>query len=246
MENASREQNSQPIGKKEHSVINGSIKRSKITYHPITTALLTVYGFLKLIYLRFGGMLFYPSDYFEAANFVDGLFDTAGHRNEISNWNVLKRNLFNTQALVAIAQERYHVVGYPYVGNDAPSIDRYIQLVNRYSANASFLTIYIAEAHASDDWNMPDLNSALGINIAKPKTLEDRIRIAENFILDYNYDIPMYVDSIDNDTMEAYGARPERLYIIVNGKIAYKGGPGPYCFSYSSLEESLLKVLKQL
>ncbi|EDV24417.1 uncharacterized protein TRIADDRAFT_56198 [Trichoplax adhaerens] len=229
MENASREQNSQPIGKKEHSVINGSIKRSKITYHPITTALLTVYGFLKLIYLRFGGMLFYPSDYFEAANFVDGLFDTAGHRNEISNWNVLKRNLFNTQALVAIAQERYHVVGYPYVGNDAP--------VGK---------LYTLKAHASDDWNMPDLNSALGINIAKPKTLEDRIRIAENFILDYNYDIPMYVDSIDNDTMEAYGARPERLYIIVNGKIAYKGGPGPYCFSYSSLEESLLKVLKQL
>lgn len=118
-------------------------------------------------------------------------------------------------------------------------------MADQYSQKAEFLTIYIAEAHASNDWNMPDLNTALGVSVLKPKVIQERVDLAQRFIQESHYKLPMYVDSIDNVTMEAYGARPERLYLIVDGKIAYKGGPGPYCFSYDNLEKALQKALNQ-
>lgn len=36
------------------------------------------------------------------------------------------------------------------------------------------------------------------------------------------------VDMWDNEATEAYGAFPERLFIIQQGEIVYEGGTGPY------------------
>ena len=43
--------------------------------------------------------------------------------------------------------------------------------------------------------------------------------------------------------MIAYSALPERLYAIQDGKIIYEGGPGPFAYNITDLEQFLEKYL---
>ena len=53
--------------------------------------------------------------------------------------------------------------------------------------------------------------------------------------------VPMLVDGIDNRVGEAYSGFPDRLYLIdIDGKVAYKGGRGPFGFIPQELEQALL------
>lgn len=122
------------------------------------------------------------------------------------------------------------------------NIEHYIELFKQYGDRVEFLTIYIAEAHPSDRWALPDLNDSLGICYRVPRKIENKIYIAKDFIRHFNYPIPLYVDSMQDDTMTTYSAYPERLYLIKDGKIVYKGGPGPYCYCLEELEEYLKKL----
>src|SRR5262249_34102984 len=64
---------------------------------------------------------------------------------------------------------------------------------------------------------------------AQPKTLEQRIAIGNDFTKRYNYTVPFGIDDMSNAANDAYSAWPERLYIMdENGRIAYKGGNGPF------------------
>ncbi|KAL9989033.1 hypothetical protein ACROYT_G003541 [Oculina patagonica] len=40
--------------------------------------------------------------------------------------------------------------------------------------------------------------------------------------------VPVMVDTWNNEATEAYGAFPERLFILQQGQIVYEGGTGPY------------------
>ena len=56
--------------------------------------------------------------------------------------------------------------------------------------------------------------------------------------------VPMVVDGIDNRVGEAYSGFPDRLYLIdIDGKVAYKGGRGPFGFIPQELEQALLMSL---
>jgi len=64
---------------------------------------------------------------------------------------------------------------------------------------------------------------------AQPRNLGDRLAIANDFIKRYSYPVPFGVDDMNNAANDAYAAWPERLYILdENGKIAYRGGNGPF------------------
>lgn len=97
------------------------------------------------------------------------------------------------------------------------------QTFDRFRDVADFLTVYIKEAHAQDEWPM-------GIEICyrQPKTLEERMKIARDFVNRFSYRIPMVVDSMQNLFEATFSAWPERLFIILNGKIEYYGKPGPF------------------
>ena len=57
--------------------------------------------------------------------------------------------------------------------------------------------------------------------------------------------IPILVEEINNGTDEAYGAAPERLYLIgTDGKVAYKGGAGPHFFDPDEWEQAIEACLK--
>jgi len=90
------------------------------------------------------------------------------------------------------------------------------------------VTIYIKEAHPTDEWQMSS-NEKEGVCYPQPKTLADRVAIAQSFVDTYGYSVPMYVDDVDNAADELYAGWPERLYVIdEQGKIAYKGKVGPF------------------
>ena len=106
------------------------------------------------------------------------------------------------------------------------------------------MVVYIREAHPSDGWKMPK-NEKEGIDFSQPKTAEERGKIAAACKTKLDLSIPFVVDGIDNKVGEAYAGWPDRLYIVDReGKIAYKGGPGPRGFVVSEMAAKLDEVLK--
>src|SRR5881394_537791 len=96
-------------------------------------------------------------------------------------------------------------------------------LYRQYRDRASFLTVYVKEAHPLDEWQM-ESNEEQGVCYPQPVTLEDRVRIARDFIARCDVEIPFAIDDIDNAADDLYAAWPERLYVIeIDGTIAYKG-----------------------
>ena len=111
----------------------------------------------------------------------------------------------------------------------------------KYGERAQFLTLYIKEAHPLDEWQM-DSNVKEGVCYPQPTTLEDRVRIANDFVKRFDYQIPMVVDPIENPANAAYAGWPERFYIVdESGTIVYKGKPGPFGYHPEEVEAWLAK-----
>lgn len=54
---------------------------------------------------------------------------------------------------------------------------------------------------------------------------------------------PIVVDKIDNKVGEDYAGWPDRLYIVgADGRIVYKGGPGPKGFDVAEMARELEKL----
>jgi hypothetical protein len=92
------------------------------------------------------------------------------------------------------------------------------------------LTIYIREAHPTDEWMMRS-NEKDKDNVCykQPKSIGDRVAIANDFTQRYKFTVPFGIDEMSNAANDAYAAWPERLYIVdETGHITYKGGNGPF------------------
>src|SRR5262249_30816989 len=101
---------------------------------------------------------------------------------------------------------------------------------------ADFLTIYVLEAHPTDEWQM-DQNERDGVCYAQPQTLAERCAIARDFVQKLAHGLPLLVDPIDNPADAAFAAWPERLYVIDEaGRVAFKGGPGPFGYHPEEVE----------
>ena len=56
--------------------------------------------------------------------------------------------------------------------------------------------------------------------------------------------IPALVDDLDDAVGEAYAAHPDRLYLVGrDGRVAFRGGPGPFGFIPDQLEAAIRKEL---
>ena len=112
-------------------------------------------------------------------------------------------------------------------------------MYRRYGGQVDFLTVYIKEAHPEDEWQM-DSNETEGVCYPQPKTLEQRLAIANDFVRRFGYPIPLVVDPIENPAGAVYAGWPERFYIVdENRKIVYKGEPGPYGYHPEEVESWL-------
>jgi len=117
-------------------------------------------------------------------------------------------------------------------------------MYDAYREQAAFLTVYIKEAHPTDEWQMSS-NERDGVCYPQPRTLDDRIAIVRDFTARYSYRVPMLVDRTDNAADEAYAAWPERLYVIdERGIVAYKGAVGPFGYEPEEVERWLAARFK--
>ena len=95
------------------------------------------------------------------------------------------------------------------------------------------------EAHPTDEWQMKS-NVKDGVCYAQPKTLEQRVAIAQDFTKRYKFPLPFGIGDMGNAADAAYSAWPERLYVIdESGHIAYRGGMGPFNYNPKELREWL-------
>lgn len=125
-----------------------------------------------------------------------------------------------------------------------------------------FLIVYVKEAHSSDNPGSGNLAQAVAKveqatgkeiaeaagpqpEIARHQTFEDRSKAAHSCKAGLDLELPFVLDNMENTTGSTYGGFPDRIYVISNeGKIHYKGEPGPYGFNPVQAEESLKELLK--
>jgi iodothyronine deiodinase-like protein len=102
-----------------------------------------------------------------------------------------------------------------------------------------FLTVYVREAHPTDEWQMKS-NVKDDVCYAQPKTLEQRVAIAKDFTGRFKFPLPFGIDDMSNAADNAYAAWPERLYVIdETGHVAYRGGMGPFNYKPAEVRDWL-------
>jgi type I thyroxine 5'-deiodinase len=105
---------------------------------------------------------------------------------------------------------------------------------------------YIREAHPTDGWSLESNAESEATCLRRPRTVDERRANAERartmFPAAFVVADRCVVDKMDDEMELAYEARPERLYVIRQGKIAYRSGPGPFQYSTKKLAEFLAEA----
>ena len=102
-----------------------------------------------------------------------------------------------------------------------------------------FVVVYIREAHPEEGWVVtPNRNDHIIVN--DPTTTKERVEVAATCALRLEIRMPVVVDDVDDEIARAYGALPDRLYLIgTDGNVAFQGEPGPWGFAPDALEEAI-------
>jgi thiol-disulfide isomerase/thioredoxin len=117
------------------------------------------------------------------------------------------------------------------------------KLYRRYRDRATFVMVYVREAHPADGWTL-ESNNRLGISLPQPQTYDDRVKVAQMCKSRLSLDMPILVDTIGDTVGARYSGMPSRLYLIDRqGRVAFKSGRGPFGFKPAELEHSLLLLL---
>jgi alkylhydroperoxidase family enzyme len=81
---------------------------------------------------------------------------------------------------------------------------------------------------------------------AQPTTYAERSEVASKCCAALKMTVPLVVDEIDDRVGHLYSGMPDRLYLIDRGgKVAYKGGRGPFGFKPSELEQAIAMMLAE-
>jgi cytochrome oxidase Cu insertion factor (SCO1/SenC/PrrC family) len=117
-------------------------------------------------------------------------------------------------------------------------------LAGMYKKQVEFLLISIREAHPTDGLQM-EQNVEEGIFLPSPKSLEEKQAHALKCVRDLNIKFTTLVDTMDNKLEQAYTAWPIRLYLVgKDGRIAWKGKPGPDGFLPAELAVAIEEVIE--
>ena len=78
----------------------------------------------------------------------------------------------------------------------------------------------------------------------QPRLFEERRDAVKILVERLKFRMPVAIDGMDNRADAAFAAWPERIYIVgPGGRVAYKGGMGPFGFKPEEAGKSLSEVL---
>ena len=116
-------------------------------------------------------------------------------------------------------------------------------MYDRLRNEVAFVVVYIREAHPEDGWVVID-NREDDIRVFDPTTDAERRRVVESCVLRLSVRMPVVIDGIEDGIAAAYGAWPDRLYLVGrDGRIAFQGGTGPFGFLPEELEAAIKEEL---
>jgi hypothetical protein len=95
-----------------------------------------------------------------------------------------------------------------------------------------FLLVYISEAHPGSILEVPTTDGGTHLEVfAQTESEEERLEALRRLIQLRGLSMPAVIDDKESSVKEAYASWPDRLYVVgVDGRIAYKGRPGPFGF----------------
>lgn len=106
-----------------------------------------------------------------------------------------------------------------------------------------FYVVYIKEIHPTDGWQVKE-NEQDAVLFRAHESMEERVEVGQVCMIKLALEMPALVDEMDDAVATAYGAVPERLYLIGrDGKVAYKGGIGPMFFKPMEWQEAIRNYL---
>ena len=138
----------------------------------------------------------------------------------------------------------------------------YYQLISKYLSNPNiyFFVIYLRESHAIEGWqfndnvkihlaqSISDRKNGLDILIDEWKTLSKDIKFNTS-IKSMKKDLQskdllnikcnMLMDNMNDDLRRLFESAPERLYVIKNNTVIFKGGAGPFFYQISHVDTFL-------
>ena len=107
-------------------------------------------------------------------------------------------------------------------------IARFNEIYEELRDSFQFLNIYTREAHPVDSWRL-EINDRQGFEYDQPKTADQRANIVTACQTRNKIEIPLALDSMDDEIEKLYSGVPERLYIIDDqGIVAHRSGRGPF------------------
>ena len=123
-------------------------------------------------------------------------------------------------------------------------MERLEQIYRTYQHQVEFFVVYVQEAHPTDGWQT-ESNISENVLFRQHQNYDEREEVAQTCSIDLHIDLPILIEEMDNAIDEAYGAAPERLYLIgADGKVAYQGGAGPHFFDLDEWEHAIEACLK--
>jgi len=101
-------------------------------------------------------------------------------------------------------------------------------IASRFADTATFVFVYISEAHAGDEWPINQLDE----EIPRHRTLDDRKRAASGFLRAFSLHDAFLVllDTMEDAFNNAFASWPFRFWVILDGRVALK--PHPVDASY--------------
>ena len=113
------------------------------------------------------------------------------------------------------------------------------QIYRQYNDSVEFFVVYVQEAHPTDGWQT-DSNVEQSVLFRQHRSYDERESVAQSCSIDLHIGLPIIIEEMNNAVDEAYGAAPERLYLVdVDGKVAYHGGAGPHFFNLDEWEQAI-------
>jgi len=106
-------------------------------------------------------------------------------------------------------------------------------LQEAFHGRAAFALVYIAEAHASDEWPV-----GLSISHARaPRTLPERMELARQLVVRTqrqcpSWNVPVLVDGMEDLFQQSFAAWPMRFFVLDGGRVVHKAQPDPETCTY--------------